>query len=336
MFRLLISLVALSLCSCGPKSQTVLISGQTMGTAYQVKAVLDDSQSREHIKARIDDRLYDFDLEMSNWNPKSWVTAFNKSQSTDWQDIGESALEVIAMAQEVSRASGGAFDITISPLIECWGFGVKGREGIPHPEEIEGIRAYVGFDKILLDKDRAKIRKLHPQTTLNTSALAKGYGVDLLSGMLLEFGVENFMVEIGGEVRCQGKPMKRDTWSIGLQRPQRGVGVELQGTVPLRDLSMATSGDYRNFYKRGHDYYSHIIDPRSGYPVEHALCSATVTAPSCALADALATCFLVLGTQESLSLIAGFEGCSVFLVERKGAGEFQSFQNASFKFTALP
>ena len=336
MFRLLLSFLALGLCSCGPKVQTVLISGQTMGTSYQVKAVLGKSQDREQIKASIDSRLHDFDLEMSNWNPKSWVTAFNESQSTDWQDVGKSALEIIAMAQEVSAASGGAFDITISPLVECWGFGVKGREGVPSAGEIEELRAFVGFDKILLDQDKAKVRKLHPQTKLNASALAKGYGVDLISDMLLQLGVENFMVEIGGEVRCQGKPMRRDTWSIGLQRPQRGAGIELQGTVPLRDLSMATSGDYRNYYKRGHDFYSHIIDPRSGLPVEHNLCSATVTAPSCALADALATCFLVLGTQASLDLVARFEGCAVHLVERGRAGEFQSFQSPGFNFTALP
>lgn len=336
MIRLLISLLALGLCSCGPKRQTVLISGQTMGTSYRVKAVLGTAQDREQVKARIESNLYDFDLEMSNWNPKSWVTAFNDSESTDWQDIGNSALEIIAMAQEVSTASEGAFDITISPLIESWGFGVTGREGVPSAEAIEELRAFVGFDKILLDKDKAKVRKLHPQTKLNASALAKGYGVDMISELLLQLDVQNFMVEIGGEVRCQGKPMRRDTWSIGLQRPQRGAGIKLQGTVPLRDLSMATSGDYRHYYKRGQDFYSHILDPRSGFPVEHSLCSATVTAPSCALADALATCFLVLGTQASLDLVARFEGCAVHLVERSSTGEFRNFQSPGFQFTALP
>ena len=206
-------------------------------------------------------------------------------------------LYVYNMAQRVSEATDGAFDITVAPLVNAWGFGFK--QGIePDSATIEEMRAYTGYSKISL-KD-GKIVKEHPQTMLNCSAIAKGYGCDAVASMLSSKGIEDYMVEIGGEVALKGKNSKDTRWTIGVNKPIEDARQtnELQIVLQLTNCSMATSGNYRNYRYIDGKKYSHTIDPHSGYPVTHTLLSATVIADECAYADALATAFMVMGLEK--------------------------------------
>jgi thiamine biosynthesis lipoprotein len=329
-FLVMCSLLTLS--GCGPEEQTVSIQGETMGTTYTIKVVLPKTIDEAELKSEIDRALLDFDHEMSNWNPKSWVTGFNASKSTDWQDLGLHAYEIIAMSQNISKASLGAFDITVSPLIERWGFGAREKMGFPDQATLAKILSQIGAKHLALDHNHKKIKKSIPELSINASAIAKGYGVDVMATMLLERGLQHFMVEIGGEVRCHGKPLHREQWQIGLQSPNREGGMSLHASVPLNGQSLATSGDYRNFFTHEGKTYSHVIDPKSGWPVDHALCSVTVIAPNCALADALATTCLVLGVEQSLAWIKNFEGCELYMIERRDDGELKVSHTEGFKF----
>ena len=322
------------LCSCGPKERQISLAGGAMGTSYAIKCVVGDPFREQDLQKDIDELLLKFDAELSSWNPNSWVMTFNSSTSTDWQSAPPSVLNIVNKSLDLFQRSRGAFDITLSPLIERWGFGARERTSIPTDQELGKLLSQCGSQHLEVDVVQQKVRKKIPQLSLNASAIAKGYGVDLVAQHLIQKGIRRFMVEIGGEVRAQGQPLDKEAWHIGIQQPDPDETNHLLGIVPLKNLSLATSGDYRNFFKVGDENYNHILDPMSGRPVQHGLCSATVIAPDCALADGLATTCLVLGTQLSLQWIKQFPNCSVLLVERQKDGRFKIFQSADFPLKA--
>jgi thiamine biosynthesis lipoprotein len=257
------------------------------GTVYNITYEC-DSDLHQAIKAE----LQKVDNSLSPFNEHSVITAINQNQDVKPDEM---FLTVFNKAMEISRETDGAFDITVAPLVNAWGFGFKNGSQ-PNRQQVDSLRRLIGYEKVILKNDR--IVKQSPDIMLDCSAIAKGYGSDVVARFLQQQGVKNFMVEIGGEVVTSGVNPQRLPWRIGVTKPtddSLSIKGEIQSVLNVTDLAMATSGNYRNFYYKGGKKYAHTIDPKTGYPVQHSLLSATVLAKDCATADAYATSFMVLG-----------------------------------------
>jgi thiamine biosynthesis lipoprotein len=229
-------------------------------------------------------------------------------------------LDVFQQAMKISQETKGAFDITVAPLVNAWGFGFKNGE-MPSPRQVDSLRTIVGYQKVSLVN--GKVRKADPRMMLDCSAIAKGYGTDVVARFLRKRGVQNFMVEIGGEIVTQGVNPQRVPWRIGVTKPTEdslNVGHELQTTLNVTDIAMATSGNYRNFYYKGNKRYAHTIDPHTGYPVQHNILSATVLAKSCMVADAYATSFMVMGLDGAKEVLQRHPELMAYLIYDDGQG----------------
>lgn len=269
--------------------------GHVFGTYYNLRYSADHD-----LQAAIDSAFSAFDASLSMFNPHSVLSAVNQNRDTMTDARFE---QMFAMAMEVSRLSHGAFDITVAPLVNLWGFGFKHREDVT-PERVDSARQLIGFTRVRLVDHH--ILKDDPRIMLDAGAVAKGQACDVLAEVLREHGAENYLVDIGGEVVAHGVNSKGEPWHIGITRPDddpEGQNDQLQDIVATTDICMATSGNYRNFYYEGEQRRSHTIDPRTGYPVQHSLLSATIVAPSCMQADALATASMVLGADSALLLM---------------------------------
>ena len=234
------------------------------------------------------------------FNEQSTISKINNNQAVEPDKM---FLDVFQLAQQVSKDTHGAFDITVAPLVNIWGFGFKhGQEPTKHA--IDSLRQFVGYQKV--SYDGKTIQKQDPRIMLDCSAIAKGYGADVVAGVLNEKGIKNYLVEIGGEIVTRGINEKRLPWKIGVTKPtdeaMEGNG-ELQTVLNVTDRAMATSGNYRNFYYKGGRRYAHTIDPKTGYPVQHNILSATVLAERCAVADAYATSFMVMGLDKTKKIL---------------------------------
>ena len=262
-------------------------SGMVFGTVYNITYEC-DSDLHQAIKAE----LQKVDNSLSPFNEHSVITAINQNQDVKPDEM---FLTVFNKAMEISRETDGAFDITVAPLVNAWGFGFKNGSQ-PNRQQVDSLRRLIGYEKVILKNDR--IVKQSPDIMLDCSAIAKGYGSDVVARFLQQQGVKNFMVEIGGEVVTSGVNPQRLPWRIGVTKPtddSLSIKGEIQSVLNVTDLAMATSGNYRNFYYKGGKKYAHTIDPKTGYPVQHSLLSATVLAKDCATADAYATSFMVVG-----------------------------------------
>lgn len=269
-------------------------SGSIFGTYYNITYKHDTD-----LRNDIEKVLNSVNKSLSPFNKQSVITAINNNQDVEPDSL---FTYIFTLAQEISSKTEGTFDITVAPLVNAWGFGFKNAENTDSMA-IDSIRKYVGYNKISLAN--GKIEKQHPQTMLDCSAIAKGYACDLVADMLQKKGIENFLVEIGGEVVAKGKNNKAKAWSIGINKPvddASGSNSQLQGIIHISNKSMATSGNYRNFRYENGQKLSHTIDPRTGYPVSHTLLSATVIADDCATADAYATAFMVAGLDKALEI----------------------------------
>lgn len=268
--------------------------GFVFGTYYNISY-----KSKNNLQSKIDSTLKSVDNSLSPFNKSSIITAINENRDTlpDTQFI-----EVFNLAQEVATITDGAFDITVAPLVNAWGFGFKQGTKVDSLT-VDSLLQYVGYKSVSLAD--GKIIKSHQQTMLDCSAIAKGYGCDRVARMLESCGVENYMVEIGGEVVAKGKNDKSRQWSIGISKPtedKSGSINELQEILHISGKSVATSGNYRNYRYEDGRKLSHTIDPRTGYPVAHTLLSATVIANDCATADAFATSFMVMGIDKAMAI----------------------------------
>jgi thiamine biosynthesis lipoprotein len=303
----------------------LLISGPTMGTTFNVKVVTDDltEADREGLTWLVREALDDVDEHMSTYREESEIEAFNRSGT---QPFGATPdfLEVVAEAQRVARLTGGAFDITVGPLVDIWGFGPSGATETPDDETLRELVAVTGFEQLEVDVEEGTLRKAREDCRIDLSAIAKGFGADRVSEALTRRGIPNHMVEVGGEVCARGFNASGQPWRIGIERPTvQGRSVQL--VVPLADLSLATSGDYRNFFERDGVRISHTIDPRTGRPISHSLASVSVIHASCMTADALATAFGVLGPDEGFDLAEQQDIPAYFLV-RVADGVFEERQ----------
>lgn len=267
-------------------------SGLIFGTSYNLKYQCDSN-----LVKGIEEELKRVDNSLSTFNEKSIITAVNQNKEVVLNDM---FLSVYKKAMEVSENTDGAFDITVAPLVNAWGFGFK--NGInPEKAQVDSLLQIVGYKKVELKGDR--VVKQDPRIMLDCSAIAKGFGVDVIANYLSNLGVKNFMIEIGGEIVTSGINEQRLPWKIGVTKPTDDplgdAGGELMTVMNVTDKAMATSGNYRNFYYKGGKKYAHTIDPKTGYPVQHSLLSATVIARDCATADAYATSFMVMGLEKA-------------------------------------
>lgn len=304
-------------------------TGATMGTTYQVKLVAPglDADARADLTAAGEARLERVDALMSNWRPDSELSRFNARTEPEPARLDPQTLGVLALAEEVSRASGGGFDVTVAPLVRAWGFGADAAGTPPAPGELAALRERVGHGLLEIDRERGTVRKLRPDVEVDLSAIAKGHGVDELARLLLERGHRDFLVEIGGELRAHGLRPDGTPWRVAIEQPDARDRA-IHRVIPLRDRAMATSGDYRNYYERDGRRISHTIDPRTGRPIEHGLASVTVVAPEAVVADAWATALQVLGPRDGPEL-ARSRGLAVWFIAREDDG-FRAFGTDAF------
>lgn len=273
--------------------------GRIFGTTYHITY-----QSDDNLKKEIEETLKAVDQEFSMFNPQSTVALINEGKRPT---LSDDFLEVYQLAQQVNEESDGAFDITVAPLVNAWGFGFKNQQ-MPNNHQIDSLRRLVGMEHVSLAgaKGSQYVRFQRPRMMLDFSAIAKGYGTDRVARLLMSHDVANFMVEIGGEVYAKGNSEKRLPWRIGVSKPvddPDNDAQELETVLNVTNQAMATSGNYRNFYYKGGRKYAHTIDPKTGRPVQHSLLSATVLAPTCAEADAYATSFMVMGLDKARQVL---------------------------------
>lgn len=321
-------LVLLAGCSRGPAVWR--FQGSTMGTTYHVTVVdAPEDVSEEALDAGIEQRLETVNRLMSTYRDDSEVSIFNRMPAGDWVPVSSATAGVVAVALDIYRLSGGAFDVTVGPLVDLWGFGARGGAGerVPGAEEIEAARALTGSDALHVRFDPAALMKDAPRQ-IDLSAIAKGFGVDEVAHWLEQQGVRDYMVEVGGEVRAAGRNPRGEKWRIGIEAPELLRG-QVARAIGISAKSVATSGDYRNYFEVDGKRYSHTIDPATGRPVEHALASVTVVSDNCTLADALATAIDVMGPERGMAL-AEREGIAVFMLVRKADGAFEARSSPAF------
>ena len=261
------------------------------GTTYHITYQCDSNMA-----AGIKAELLKVDQSLSPFNENSIITAVNQNKAVQLDSM---FLDVYNLAVQISDETDGAFDITVAPLVNAWGFGFK-NSALPSSYQVDSLRQIVGYQKVSLENGH--IKKKDPRIMLDCSAIAKGYGCDVIAKFLRSRGVKNFMVEIGGEIVTSGLNPDRLPWKVGVTKPSDdslSTSHELQTVLNVTDMAMATSGNYRNFYYKGGKKYAHTIDPKTGFPVQHNILSATVIAKSCAEADAYATSFMVMGLEKA-------------------------------------
>lgn len=305
------------------------LDGTTMGTSYRVDvADVPAGVTEDSLRDGVERVLTRIERQMSTYRSDSELSRFNDSDSTAWVTVSEDTATVVATALHVSRVSGGAFDVTVGPLVELWGFGVDRRSRHrPSAQALSTALARVGFERLEARLAPPALRKQRPDLTVDLSAIAKGFGVDRVADHLQAAGIGNYLIDIGGELRGRGRGPRGAEWSVAIEQPGGG-GTAAMSVVRLDDAAIATSGTYRSYFDEGGQLYSHIIDPRTGMPVTHALASVSVIAPTTMRADALATAVLVLGPDEGLRL-ADKEGLAALLVVRSDKG-FQARRTQEF------
>ena len=297
-----------------PQKQYFHNQGNVFGTYYNIRY-----EGTEDLHSAIKQRLQEFDHSLSMFNPQSVISKVNRNDSVVTDSLFEAMYHE---AYAISQLSNGAFDITVAPLVNAWGFGTSRREGEKAKGDeamVDSIKAYVGYEKIRLNSHH--LEKDDERITLDASAIAKGYACDVVADLLRENGCKNLLVDIGGEVVLQGVNDKGNAWRVGITRPTidaTGAEKELQKVIESNNLCMATSGNYLQYYFVDGQRRSHTIDPRTGYPVEHSLLSATITASSCMRADALATACMVVGETEALEMIEKSADAACYLIVAKG------------------
>lgn len=308
----------------------VALKGKTFGVVeYNIKYLPEGgiSKSDEEIQAGADSILSRLNQSMSTYINDSEISEFNRDNLHKYES--EFFYGVLAESKRVYERTNGAFDPTVGPLVDAWGFG-PGKNREPEKVNADSLLQYVGYDSIFFDS--VSVCKLKKGMRLDFSAIAKGYGVDLVADYLSGLGLENIFVEIGGELVCRGTNDRGEPWVIGIDNPtgeEKSRG--LAGLVKLQDLAMATSGNYRQYYEKEGKRYSHTISPVTGMPVTHSLLSASVFAPSCMTADAYATAFMVMGLDESRTLVEGEDDLEAYFIYSDSAGNLQTYATAGIR-----
>ena len=285
--------------------------GAIFGTVYHMKYQYANSLQKEILQC-----LHSVDSSLSMFNKQSTVSKINTGEDLHTDDMLEM---VFQQATAISEATGGAFDVTVAPLVNAWGFGFKHGQW-PDSTAVDSLLQLVGWQKVSIRNHM--VEKADPRIVLDFSAIAKGLGVDQVASLLRSYGIENFMIEIGGEIVSHGRNPKGEPWRIGINKPEddtQGANSQLQDIIELTDCAIATSGNYRNYYEKDGKRVAHTIDPHSGYPVQHSILSSTVMAPTCAMADGFATAFMVMGLDSAKAVRRSIRSCRLTSSYRRTA-----------------
>lgn len=298
--------------------------GFIFGTVYNITYQSDKNLEKEIIR-----ELDQVDASLSPFNEKSIISKINRNEEAV---VDNYFYDVFNLAMQISEDTNGAFDITVAPIVNAWGFGFKSGNS-PTNQYIDSLKQLVGYKKVKISKDKHVIKQ-DERIMLDCSAIAKGYGSDVVARLFNAKGIKNYMIEIGGEIVASGLSEKRLPWKIGITKPSEdslGTSNELQTILNITDCAMATSGNYRNFYYKNGKRYAHTIDPRTGYPIQHNILSATVIAKSCAQADAYATSFMVLGLEEAKKILERHPQLLAYLIYTNKDNEYEVWHSPALK-----
>jgi FAD:protein FMN transferase len=325
----LIILLAITLfqvsCRNEPSFKIIRLMGETQGTYYSVSYVLPDSINYQ---LQIDSLLHRFDSSVSTYKPNSIISRLNGNDTSLVAD--ETYLRIFRRAIEVSEATSGAFDITVGPLVNAWGFGFEGRMKVDQ-HIVDSLLPLIGFKKVRLEK--GKLFKEDPRIRIDFNAIAQGYAVDVVSGFLESKGINAYLIDIGGEVFAKGRKPGGEQWNVGIEKPAANMDDEreVEDIVGLENMALSTSGNYRKFYEENGVRYSHTIDPSTGYPVKHSLLSVSVLATDCMTADAYATAFMVMGLDKAKQYLSSHKGLDAYFISSGTDGKMDVFYTDGFK-----
>ncbi len=320
--------VAILLLACGqqPTEPLVHLQGQTMGTTYNIKYWSANTLEQKQVHAAIDNALLKVNQQMSTYIPDSELMMLNHWATSEPYAVSPELALVLKESERLYHFSDGLLDVTVGPLVNIWGFGPQAsREKVPTQAVLDEAKANVGFEQISLSAD--SVTKYNPDTFIDLSTIAKGYGIDVVAEYLLSQGVNNFLVEIGGELRLSGRKSDGNTWKVGIEKPVANTR-DYQQLITVGDNAIATAGDYRNFFEVDGKRFSHLLNPKTGQPIEHFLASVTVVSPSSMTADGLATAFMIMGAEKSKAL-ADKHGIAMYLIE-KVDGQFVVYYTNEF------
>ena len=319
--------------SCNQHDRTIYVRGEAQGTTYNITYLAPENTN---YKNEIDSLFKAVDQSLSTYVPGSIISRINRNDTGVVAD--KYFIDVFRKAQEISQQTNGAFDVTVAPIVNAWGFGFTKRARIDSAT-IDSLLRFVGYQKIKLEG--GAIVKTNPGMMLDFNAIAQGYTVDLLSSFLESKGINNYLVELGGEVRTKGKKNNGEDWKIGIDQPNETYteGRPLKAIVSLKNKALATSGNYRKFYVENGRKYAHIIDPHTGYPAKHNLLSATVIANDCMTADAFATAFMVMGLEKAKQFLSKDKqlGLEVFFIyDEQGTWKTYTSETLKERIEELP
>ena len=294
------------------------MGGAIFGTTWSLSYFdAPDEVSPSQVQSEIEAAFTLVNESMNHYDPSSLISEFNALPAQTPIEVDRDFTYVLSAALELTAATRGAYDVSVSALSDLWGFGPEGPSQFPDAADIEMTRAQVGVAQLDWESTTRALSKRAPALKLDFSSLAKGYAVDLGADSLEDLDIPHFMLEVGGEVRVRGASPRGDAWRIAVERPDPGARGGIQAALAVSDTSIATSGDYRNFFERDGQRYSHLIDPRTGYPIQHDLVSVTVVHGSAMMADAWATALTVMGSAEAM-VLAEERGLAVYLLKRSG------------------
>lgn len=313
-----LAFLLLLILGCGDsRRDSVRLQGSIYGTGWSVHYLpVEDGPTQEEVQRALLDAFAVIDASMNSYSQASTISRLNNAAAGQVVELDWDFSYLLNEALRINQISDGAYDIAIAPLLSIWGFGPEGPRTFPDEAAVERALSVSGFSHFNWQSTTRQISKNHTDAALEMSSIAKGYGVDLGADALTALGLNDFMLDIGGEMQLRGMSPRGDAWRIAIERPEAG-GRGVQAAISVTNTGVATSGDYRNFFERDGKRFSHLIDPRTGYPVVHDLVSVTVIHGSTALADAWATALAVLGTEQALA-IAEEQHLAVYLVSRRG------------------
>jgi len=319
----LLLFISLLLTSCSPKGNTTLVTlwGEAQGTTYSIKYIEKDAVN---FQTEIDSILKDIDNSLSTYIPVSIISRVNQGDSNVVLD--KYFIDVFRKSVEVAERTDGAFDPTVAPLVNAWGFGFTQGASDVDSAIIDSIMNYVNYKFVLLGNN--KITKDKPGVMLDFNAIAQGYTVDVLADFLDSKKIDNYMIELGGEIKARGKNQDEKWWKIGVDKPLENSNErEIEAVIELKNKALATSGSYRKFYEKDGMKYSHTIDPKTGYPVQHSLLSVTVVSNACMTADAYATAFMVMGMEKAMAFLKENKDLDldVYFIYSTEAGEWATY-----------
>ena len=329
-FVLLISIICIAT-GCGSGQQNKLtVTGEALGTFYTIALAAPPANvNAEVVKRIVDSVLEQIDQQMSTYREDSELSRFNRYEDADSFPLSKCIYAVFQMAQQISEESDGAFDVTVGPLVNAWGFGPDAFTTPPDEAEIVMLLERVGYENLTLHKD-GSISKSRPDVYCDLSAIAKGYAVDIVAAALESKGISRYMVEVGGEIKVAGLNADNQPWHLGIEKPIH-AGRQLQTVVQMEAGALASSGNYRNMYKVDGKLFAHTIDPKTGYPTQHRLASVSVIHRSCAMADGYATALMALGEDKAMLLATQQNLAVMFILAGKDGESFEAVTTPAFQ-----